>query len=108
MNKQDLIAIVAEENELSKAQAARAIDSIFDAITMAVAKGEGFQLIGFGTLLVRVAILQQTKKSRSRQRVCRNLFLAPPLRMPSRNKDRFESFCLTHPGWFPNRDFFTG
>ncbi len=49
MNKQDLIAIVAEENELSKAQAARAIDSIFDAITMAVAKGEGFQLIGFGT-----------------------------------------------------------
>lgn len=49
MNKQDLIAIVAEENEISKAQAARAIDSIFDAITMAVAKGEGFQLIGFGT-----------------------------------------------------------
>ena len=49
MNKQDLIAIVAEENELSKAQAARAIDSIFDAITMAVAKGESFQLIGFGT-----------------------------------------------------------
>ena len=49
MNKQDLIAIVAEENELSKAQAARAIDSIFDAITMAVAKGEGFQLIRFGT-----------------------------------------------------------
>ena len=49
MNKQDLIAIVAEENEISKAQAARAIDSIFDAITTAVAKGEGFQLIGFGT-----------------------------------------------------------
>ena len=49
MNKQDLIAIVAEENELSKAQAAHAIDSIFDAITMAVAKGESFQLIGFGT-----------------------------------------------------------
>ena len=49
MNKQDLIAIVAEENEISKTQAARAIDSIFDAITMAVAKGEGFQLIGFGT-----------------------------------------------------------
>ena len=32
MNKQELIAIVAEENELSKAQAGRIIDSVFDAI----------------------------------------------------------------------------
>ena len=30
MNKQDLIAIVAEENELSKAQAGRVIDTVFD------------------------------------------------------------------------------
>ncbi len=49
MNKQELIAIVAEENEISKAQAARIIDSIFDSIVTSVAKGEGFQLIGFGT-----------------------------------------------------------
>ncbi|HIU84074.1 MAG TPA: HU family DNA-binding protein [Candidatus Aphodousia gallistercoris] len=49
MNKQDLIAIVAEENELSKAQAGRVIDSVFDAIVESVAKGDGFQLIGFGS-----------------------------------------------------------
>ncbi len=49
MNKQELIAIVAEENEISKAQAGRVVDSIFDAIVKAVAKGEGFQLVGFGT-----------------------------------------------------------
>lgn len=49
MNKQELIAIVAEENELSKAQAGRIVDSVFDAIVKAVAKGDGFQLIGFGT-----------------------------------------------------------
>jgi DNA-binding protein HU-beta len=49
MNKQELIAIVAEENELSKAQAGRIVDSVFEAIVKAVAKGDGFQLIGFGT-----------------------------------------------------------
>ena len=31
MNKQELIAIVAEENELSKAQAGRIVDSVFEA-----------------------------------------------------------------------------
>ena len=36
MNKQELIAIVAEENELSKAQAGRVVDSVFDAIVKAV------------------------------------------------------------------------
>ena len=49
MNKQELIAIVAEENELSKTQAGRVVDSVFDAIIKSVAKGDGFQLIGFGT-----------------------------------------------------------
>lgn len=49
MNKQELIAIVAEENEISKAQAGRVVDSVFDAIMKSVAKGEGFQLVGFGT-----------------------------------------------------------
>ena len=52
MNKQDLITIVAEENEISKAQAARIIDTIFDSIVTSVSKGEGFQLIGFGTFKV--------------------------------------------------------
>ncbi len=52
MNKQDLIAIVAEENELSKAQAGRIVDSVFDAIVKSVAKGDGFQLVGFGSFKV--------------------------------------------------------
>lgn len=49
MNKQELIAIVAEENEMSKAAAGRVVDSVFGAIVDAVAKGDGFQLVGFGT-----------------------------------------------------------
>lgn len=57
MNKQELIAIVAEENDISKAQAGRVVDSVFEAIVKSVAKGDGFQLIGFGTFksVVRAA-----------------------------------------------------
>ncbi len=49
MNKQELAAIVAEENEITKAKAAAVIDSVFANIVKAVAKGDGFQLIGFGS-----------------------------------------------------------
>lgn len=49
MNKQELIAIVAEDNEISKAMAGRVVDSVFTNITKAVASGDTFQLIGFGT-----------------------------------------------------------
>ena len=49
MNKQELIALVAEENNMSKAQAARIIDSVFSNIVKALARGADFQLIGFGS-----------------------------------------------------------
>ena len=49
MNKQELIALVAEENEMPKAQVARVMDSIFQKIIDCVAQGDSFQLVGFGT-----------------------------------------------------------
>lgn len=52
MNKNDLISIVADEVELTKADAARAVDAIFDAITAALKKGNEVRLVGFGTFLV--------------------------------------------------------
>lgn len=48
MNKQELIALVAEENKMSKAQAGRVVDSIFTNIVKAVAQGDTFRLLGFG------------------------------------------------------------
>ena len=49
MNKQELIALIAEEHNMSKAQAGRVIDSVFDNIVKAVAHGDVFQAIGLGT-----------------------------------------------------------
>ncbi|AWL11267.1 DNA-binding protein HU-1 [Saliniradius amylolyticus] len=52
MNKSDLVNAVAESAELSKASAGRVIDSVTDAITESLAKGEEVALLGFGTFKV--------------------------------------------------------
>ena len=52
MNKVDLIAKVAEETGLSRNDATRAVDSVFDIITKALKKGDEVRLVGFGTFSV--------------------------------------------------------
>ncbi|MDZ7588313.1 MAG: HU family DNA-binding protein [Parasphingorhabdus sp.] len=49
MNKQDLIASVADHSGLSKNDAGKAVDAVFDSITGALKKGGEVRLVGFGT-----------------------------------------------------------
>jgi DNA-binding protein HU-beta len=49
MNKQDLVAIVAESGELSKAKAGEVLDAVFEAITKSLKKKQEVRLVGFGT-----------------------------------------------------------
>lgn len=48
-NKNDLIAAVADSAGLSKADAGRAVDAVFEAITNALKAGDDVRLVGFGT-----------------------------------------------------------
>lgn len=52
MNKNDLVATVASTTGISKADAAKAVDGVFNAITSALKKGEEVRLVGFGTFAV--------------------------------------------------------
>lgn len=52
MNKGDLINKVAESAEVSKAQAADALNAVLDGITDALKAGDKVTLIGFGTFSV--------------------------------------------------------
>ena len=52
MNKVELVAAIAAEAGLSKAAAAKALDATIGAIAGALKKGEGVQLIGFGSFAV--------------------------------------------------------
>ena len=52
MNKNDLIAQVADNAGLSKADASRAVDAVFGAISGALSGGKEVRLVGFGTFSV--------------------------------------------------------
>ncbi len=52
MNKNDLVAAVASSADLSKADAAKAVDAVFECITDALRNGTEVRLVGFGTFSV--------------------------------------------------------
>jgi len=53
VNKSELIDAIAASADISKAAAGRALDSMVEAITDALKKGDQVKLIGFGTFAVK-------------------------------------------------------
>ena len=52
MNKQELIGAVAETAGLTRSDASKAVESIFESISGALKKGDEVRLVGFGTFSV--------------------------------------------------------
>jgi len=52
MNKQELIAKIAAEADISKAAAAKVVDAFTGSVTAALKAGDTVTLIGFGTFAV--------------------------------------------------------
>jgi DNA-binding protein HU-beta len=52
MNKNDIADAVAEATDNSKADAAKAVDCVFETISAALKSGDSVQLIGFGSFSV--------------------------------------------------------
>ena len=52
MNKGELVAAVAAKAQMTKADAAKAVDAAMDVVIEALQKGENVQMIGFGTFAV--------------------------------------------------------
>ena len=80
MKKTELIEAVATNAGLTKADATRAIDATFDAITEALKKGEKLTLLGFGTFSV----------SRREGRTGRNPQTGAAVKIPARNAVTFK------------------
>ncbi|KOP70782.1 HU family DNA-binding protein (plasmid) [Priestia aryabhattai] len=53
MNKTELVDAVAKQAELSKQDAKKAVEALFETISDTLAQEEKIQLIGFGTFEVR-------------------------------------------------------
>lgn len=53
MNKAEFVAAVADTAELSKTDAANAVDAVVEVVKKALKKGDTITLVGFGTFQVR-------------------------------------------------------
>ena len=52
MNKQDLISHIAQQADISKAAAARALDAVIGGVKSTLKKNSSVSLVGFGTFSV--------------------------------------------------------
>lgn len=69
MNKNDLVAVVADKTGLSKADATSAVDCVFDAITDAMQRGDEVRLVGFGTFTVTTRRASEGRNPRTGERI---------------------------------------
>jgi DNA-binding protein HU-beta len=65
MNKNELVDTVANETGLPKREAAKAVDSVFTAITDALKDGDEVRLVGFGTFSVAERTASQGRNPRT-------------------------------------------
>lgn len=69
MNKNDLVAAVADASGLSKADAGKAVDGVFDAITGALKGGDEVRLVGFGTFSVAKRAATEGRNPRTGEKI---------------------------------------
>ena len=79
MNKNDLVASVASSSGLSKSDAAKAVDAVFDSITASLKSGTEVRLVGFGTFNV----------TRRRASEGRNPRTGAKISIPASNQPKF-------------------
>ena len=81
MNKQDLVAHVADAAGLSKADATKAVDSVIDGVTDSLKRGNEVRLVGFGTFAV-------AKRAASKGR---NPRTGEPIDIPASKQPKFKA-----------------
>ena len=81
MNKNDLVSAVAGSVGLSRADAGKAVDSVFGNITSSLQSGDDVRLAGFGTFSV----------ANRKWRTGRNPRTGAPIYIPARNHAKFKA-----------------
>jgi len=79
LNKAELVARVARDTGLTKADVLRALDAVLDQVARSLRKGEPVKLVDFGTFLV----------SRRKARAAYNPHTGQAMKVPGRRWPRF-------------------
>ena len=69
MNKNDLVAEVAQAADLSKAAASKAVDAVFDSVSNALRNGDEIRLVGFGTFSVTARQATEGRNPRTGEKI---------------------------------------
>ncbi|UUX50257.1 HU family DNA-binding protein [Nisaea acidiphila] len=69
MNKNELVAAVADSADLTKADAASAVDAVLDSITSALKSGDEVRLVGFGTFSVAARAASEGRNPRTGEKI---------------------------------------
>ncbi|MBE6073296.1 MAG: HU family DNA-binding protein [Selenomonas ruminantium] len=67
MNKTELVASVAEKTGLTKKDAEKAVNALFDSVQEALTAGDKVQMIGFGTFEVKERAARKGRNPRTGQ-----------------------------------------
>ncbi len=81
MNKNDLVVAVASDSGLTKADASRAVDSVFDSITSSLRRNSEVRLVGFGTFSVARRKASQGRNPRTGE----------PIQIPASKQAKFKA-----------------
>lgn len=69
MNKAEFVGAVADTAELTKVDAAKAVDAMVEVITKALKKGDTVSLVGFGTFAVRKRAARTGRNPRTNEEI---------------------------------------
>lgn len=69
MNKNELVAAVADAADISKSDATKAVDAVFDSITDTLKKGDDVRLVGFGTFAVAQRAASEGRNPRTGEKI---------------------------------------
>jgi len=81
VNKNDLVAAVADSAGLSKADSAKAVDAVFDCITSSLKGGDEVRLVGFGTFSVAKRAASEGRNPRTGETI----------KIPASNQPKFKA-----------------
>jgi DNA-binding protein HU-beta len=81
MTKADLVEKMAKDADIAKVAAGKALDSLIDAVTRTLKKGDKLALVGFGTFSV----------GKRKARTGRNPQTGAAIKIPARKVPRFSA-----------------
>jgi DNA-binding protein HU-beta len=81
LNKVELVDAVSENSGLSKSDAAKAVEAVFDSIVAELRKGEEVRLVGFGSFLVTNRAASEGRNPRTGE----------PVQIPASRQPKFRA-----------------